>query len=488
MQCRTPEKRAVGVFLFCDGFKAELLYRRRTPALATGLPTGAAVHARSAKRIRGPFASGTTQRAAQPRTRWQSADARVAYRPDISNPVPRMDATAPPSPLALLDEAGTAFVNRVVAAARGYLGAHVSFLAEVIGGEKVIRHTDGPAAPLGLQVGTRYPLEDTYCHRLLQGLIPEVIYNVRDDERARAIPLTARLGIEAYLGVAVVGPEGRPIGTLCCINFDADPQRRERDVGFMRFLAGLIGAQLDEALRAADLRRERHAAIRAVLDAGGPRMVFQPIVAPATGRIAGAEALARFDTGAVRPPDAWFRDAWEIGLGVELELAAVRNALPALQRLPDDAFLSINASPRTLADPGFTAAIADVAAARIVVEITEHAVVEDYGPLVDAVARLRGAGVRVAIDDVGAGYASLRHVLWVAPDIVKLDMSLTRGIDADPVKQALASGLMAFAARTDFMVVAEGVETAAEAEALREVGVRYGQGYLFARPGELSPQ
>lgn len=92
----------------------------------------------------------------------------------------------------------------------------------------------------------------------------------------------------------------------------------------------------------------------------------------------------------------------------------------------------------------------------------------------------------MATDDVGAGYASLRHALWVSPRIVKLDMSLTRGIDANPVKQALACGLMAFAARTEFMVVAEGAETAAEADALREVGVRYGQGYLFAKPGPLA--
>lgn len=399
-----------------------------------------------------------------------------------------MDLTAPPSPLALLDEAGTAFVNRVVAAARGYLGAHVSFLAEVVSGEKVIRHADGAAEALGLGIGTRFPLEDTYCQRLLQGVIPEAIYDVHGDSRAQEIPLTALVGIDAYMGVPVVAPGGRAIGTLCCINFEGDPERRARDVGFMRFLAELVGAQLEETLQRVDRQRERHAAIQAVLDAGGPRMVFQPIVSPESAALVGAEALARFDTEVIRSPDVWFRDAWEVGLGVELELAAVRNALPALQQLPEHAFLSINASPRTLADPGFADAIAGVAAGRIVAEITEHAVVEDYVPLVKAVSRLRATGMRVAIDDVGAGYASLRHVLWVAPDIVKLDMSLTRGIDADPVKQALATGLMAFAARTEFMVVAEGVETVGEAEALREVGVRYGQGYLFGKPGALPVQ
>lgn len=396
-----------------------------------------------------------------------------------------MDMTGP-SPLALLDEAGAAFVNRIVAAARGYLGAHVSFLAEVVGTEKVIRFADGAAAETGVPVGARFALEDSYCHRLLGGLIPEAIYDARHDARAREIPLTRVLGIEAYMGVPVNAPGGRALGTLCCVNFDGDPARRERDVGFLRFLAGLIGGQLEEAVHAHERRRERCDAVRAVLEAGGPRMVFQPIVSPASGALVGAEALARFDAPVFRAPDAWFREAWEVGLGVELELAAVCNALPALAQLPPHAFLSVNASPRTIADARFLDAISQVERGRLVVEITEHAVVDDYAPLVDAVARVRSAGVRVAIDDVGAGYASLRHVLWVSPDIVKLDMSLTRGIDVDPVKQALACGLVAFAARTEFMVVAEGVETAAEADALREVGVRFGQGYLFARPGPLA--
>jgi EAL domain-containing protein (putative c-di-GMP-specific phosphodiesterase class I) len=414
-----------------------------------------------------------------------SGDRAPSYRRVLIQPVPSVDMPGPSSPLALLDEAGAAFVSRVVAAARGYLGAHVSFLAEVVGAEKVIRHVDGPAEAVGLPVGARFALEDSYCHRLLQGMIPEAIYDARNDPVARAIPLTAVLDIEAYMGVPVRAPDGRAIGTLCCINFDGDPERRARDVGFMHFLAGLVGAQLEEALHAADRQRARHAAVREVLDAGGPRMVFQPIVSPASGDIVGAEALARFDGEAPRSPDLWFREAWDVGLGVELELAAVRNAVPALRQLPPDAYLAINVSPSTLADPRFAAAIAGVPATRLVMEITEHAVVEDYAPLVDVIARLRATGVRVAIDDVGAGYASLRHVLSVAPDIVKLDMSLTRGIDTDPVRQALATGLVAFAARTAFVVVAEGVETAAEAEALREVGVRYEQGYLFARPGPL---
>ncbi len=125
-------------------------------------------------------------------------------------------------------------------------------------------------------------------------------------------------------------------------------------------------------------------------------------------------------------------------------------------------------------------------AGRLVLEITEHEAVEDYPSLVDALAPLRANGARVAIDDAGAGFASLRHTLRIAPDIVKLDMSLTRGIDADRGKRALAAALVSFAMEMDFALVAEGIETADELEALRQLGVGFGQGYFLAVPGPLA--
>ncbi|AXK73428.1 EAL domain-containing protein [Lysobacter sp. TY2-98] len=393
-----------------------------------------------------------------------------------------MDTNAPPSPLAHLDHAATAFLQRIAASARDYLNAHVSFVAEVAEAE-VVRATAGPAAAAGLPVGARFELEDTYCHRVLQGRLPEVIYDARVDVRTRDIPLTERLGIESYMGVPVTLRDGRVLGTLCCINFPPEPDHRARDLGFMHFLAALVGDELGESLRAHDLRMQRHEAVHAVLRAGGPRMVMQPIVPLDGGRAIGAEALARFDLPVHATPDVWFHEAHAVGLGIDLELASVRNALPLLQRLPRDTFLSLNASPDTVAHADFADAIARVDPSRLVIEITEHAAVDDYLPVIDAATRLRNAGVRIAIDDVGAGYSSLRHVLQLAPDIAKLDMSLTRDVDRDPAKQALVAGMMAFAMRTGVAVVAEGVETAMEAQALREAGVRFAQGFAFGAPG-----
>ena len=396
-----------------------------------------------------------------------------------------MDATGFPSTLGSLDEDARAFIHRVVVAARGYLGARLGFLAEIVGHEKVILDTDGAALEAGLPVGTRVPVEDTYCHRMLRGELPEAIYDARHDARTRAIRLTEAARIEQYMGVPVRLPGGRPLGTLCCVNFEPHPEHRARDIGFMRVLADLIGLQLQQTTQVNERRLQRMDAIRSIIASGGPSMVFQRIVALDDGRTVGIEALARFHSDVDIAPELWFAEAWSLGLGVELELAAIRRAVPALRQLPPGPYLSVNASPATLASPGFAAVLEGLPLDRLMVEITEHAVVSDYAALADATAAARRDGLRIAIDDVGAGYASLRHVLQACPQMAKLDMSLTRGIDSDVAKQALVGGVVAFASSTGITLVSEGIETQAEAETLRRLGVTHGQGHLYARPGVL---
>jgi EAL domain-containing protein (putative c-di-GMP-specific phosphodiesterase class I) len=119
---------------------------------------------------------------------------------------------------------------------------------------------------------------------------------------------------------------------------------------------------------------------------------------------------------------------------------------------------------------------------RIVMELTEQVKVDDYPRLSSALTELRLMGVRLAIDDTGAGFASLAHILKLGPDIIKLDRELTCGIDHDPVRRALAAALVTFAAHTGADIIAEGIETAAELEVLQGLGIRYGQGYFLGRP------
>ena len=196
----------------------------------------------------------------------------------------------------------------------------------------------------------------------------------------------------------------------------------------------------------------------------------------------GFEALARFRDDRWSTAE-WFQRAAEVELSFELEMTAVRSALALEDRLPRDTYLSINVSQRTARSEVLLRALTDVDPSRTVVEVTEHERVEDYAGLSAALGRLREHGVRVAIDDAGAGFASLRHALMLAPDIMKIDISITQNIDHDLARRALARALISFAAEVGVSVVAEGIETRAELESLRELGVELGQGYYLARPG-----
>jgi EAL domain-containing protein (putative c-di-GMP-specific phosphodiesterase class I) len=230
---------------------------------------------------------------------------------------------------------------------------------------------------------------------------------------------------------------------------------------------------------------EKMRRLRLVLDADPPRMVFQPIAQLNSGKVVGYEALARFDQEPFQPPNVWFAEAAEVGLGAELELAALRLALLEMPSMPHGAVVTLNVSPATAMTSDLAQLLAPHPGERVVLEVTEHAQVEDYDGLLGALGRLRSTGVRLAVDDAGAGFASLHHILLLSPDVIKLDITLVRDINTDPVKRALACSLVTFARDIGSTIVAEGIETAAELGTLVDLGVPWGQGYHLGRPDRL---
>jgi len=214
-------------------------------------------------------------------------------------------------------------------------------------------------------------------------------------------------------------------------------------------------------------------------------MAFQPIYEISSKRVVGFEALARFLLEPHRPPNEWFDEAESVGLGTALEVEAVRRAIGHMSELPEGVYLSVNVSPKTVSALGLQPLLEGVALDHLVVELTEHAVVEDYGTLGQALGDLRERGVRLAVDDAGAGYASLRHIVRLDPDIIKLDAELTRGIEDDPTRRALATALISFARETGESIIAEGVETTGQLDVLQALGVPFAQGFLLGRPAPL---
>jgi diguanylate cyclase (GGDEF)-like protein len=212
---------------------------------------------------------------------------------------------------------------------------------------------------------------------------------------------------------------------------------------------------------------------------------FQPVLELATGRVSGYEGLARFHVEPRRGPDEWFAQAHRVGLGAELETAALEAAL-AVPGRPASSFLAVNVSPRALGSALVREALPEDLSS-IVVELTEHELFGAEDELAAVLAGLRARGARIALDDAGAGYAGLQQLIAVAPDILKLDRSLVHGANADPAKLALLEAMISFASSTGAAVCGEGVEDLDDLRALAELDATYAQGYALARPAPPWP-
>lgn len=268
-----------------------------------------------------------------------------------------------------------------------------------------------------------------------------------------------------------------------------------RDPAFARSLVEKWASLIDFSTTPSALLAERlHArrteialkrSIAEILATGSFRPVFQPIVELATGEVVGHEALTRFSSG--ESPDTVFADAWTVGLGPDLELATLVSAIAAARRLPPGTWLDLNVSPRLPGNaPGLRQAIR-AADRPVVLEITEHDIVDDYVGLLISVRSL-GHDIRLAVDDAGAGVANFGHILDLGPDFVKLDTSLVRGVNAHLGRQALIVGMRYFSRTSGCRLVAEGIETEEEAQTLIKLGVEFGQGYWYGRPAAVDDQ
>jgi EAL domain-containing protein (putative c-di-GMP-specific phosphodiesterase class I) len=225
--------------------------------------------------------------------------------------------------------------------------------------------------------------------------------------------------------------------------------------------------------------------IEAVLRNRTITMALQPVVDTRTLEVVGHEALSRFPDPQYGGPDAWFADAVAVGRGVELEWLAATKALTHLDGEGSD-FLAVNLSPAAVVSVTHLRMIPARLCGRVVIELTEHEPVEDYAALHRALAPIREEGARLAADDLGSGYAGFRHLIRLQPDIIKLDIALVSGIHRNAGKRALARALVSFADEVGAEVIAEGVEEADELEVLRELDVRWAQGYYLGRPETMN--
>lgn len=385
---------------------------------------------------------------------------------------------------AALDDLMTELLRSV----RTSLGMEVAFVSEFTGDLRVFRYVDSEPGFVPLAPGLAGPLDESYCRLVCEGLLPEVVRDAQSEPAVAHLAATHALPVGAHLSVPIRFTDGRLYGTFCCFSRRPDQTLNERDLAVMRTFADFATRMLERTYEAEASRARIRTRLAQVTRERLFEIHYQPLVRIADGRAVGHEALARFTPPwpgePDRAPDAWFREAALAGMLEPLELAVLRSALSGLARLPAG-YLSLNVSPGTILAGHVDELFADAPLDRLVVEVTENASVDDYPMVARKLARLRARGLRLAVDDAGAGSASFRHILGLGPDIIKLDASLVQRIDRDRGRRALAAALVRFAEEIGSHVVAEGVETQAELRVLRDLHVEHAQGFLLGPPAPL---
>lgn len=368
---------------------------------------------------------------------------------------------------------------------RKHLSMEIAYLSEFVGDASVFRVLDAPGLEALVQVGDTRSLSETYCNHIISGDLPQLIPDTGALPFAMSLPITRELPIGAHVSVPIERSDGSIYGMFCCLSPSVNTSLNQRDLDLMQSFARLAQAEVQRTLEV----QSRDAALADLIDntlvSQTFDLVYQPIIELATGRMTGVEALCRFQSEPYRAPNLWFNDAARVGKAKQLEICVIKKALCALQDLPDDLYLSINANPETVASGELVALFTGVQTDRLVLEVTEHIEVSDWAALGRCLQELRAMGVKVAIDDAGAGYSGLQQMVRLQPEIIKLDRSLVDRIDEDPARRSLCAAMVHYAKETDAMLVAEGIEREEEAEVLRLLGVDRGQGYLLARPMPL---
>ena len=369
-------------------------------------------------------------------------------------------------------------MRRACDLARRHLQLDVAAIGELVEGFLVYRAVAGDGARFGIALGTGPETETRYRRGLDEGRLLSVIPDLRAERRRTGLPMIRAGQTGSYVGVPLRLPDGTIYGSLFGLRERPDLSLGPRDADLLSILAGLLAGELARHRAEERARRE----IERVIETEDLAVAYQPIFDIAGSACRGIEALARFPVPMGKPEEI-FAAARDLDLSFELERLVARKVWSLLERLPADRFLSLNLTPTAVLELAHRARMHDdLPLDRLVIEITEHAVVPSYSALRDELEPLRRAGLRIAIDDAGAGYASLRHVVELRPDFVKVDHSLSHGVADDHARLVAVSAFVMLAFDIGAAVVAEGVERELDLAALRDAGVELVQGFLLAAP------
>lgn len=369
-----------------------------------------------------------------------------------------------------------------------FLGMDVAFVSAQVGIGAPMRHQAVAGNAIKGQLEDSLILAEKYCEQIGRGNLPPAISDSQGMPILKSTTFTKNDLIRAFICVPLYDQEQNPTGLLCGFSATTKPRFEHRDLKVLSILSRVASSVLNRHLAAQKARQDAVVDVMDVISTQDFEIYLQPIVSLSNNRPMAVEALCRFSNPSQRTTFGWFELAAKAEMSNDLELAAIEKALGYLPNLPDRMYMTLNAGPDTLADARLHELLSGVPADRVVIELTEHHVIDDLPLLARSLDVLRDRRIGIAIDDLGAGYAGLNTVLGLNADVLKLDRELVSNIHNDPAKQALTKAMIHFARETDAFLIAEGVEKAEENVMLRQLGARLGQGYYYERPAAADEQ
>jgi len=363
------------------------------------------------------------------------------------------------------------FIQQILDSIRHHMNMDVAFIARFTEHDRLIEFTatEETNADPAIKPNDSSPKDETYCQKIVSGEMPGIIPDTSTNRITRTLPVTKSLN--------------------SCYNHSPNDGLKESHSAFLNMMADFIGHIFKKRLGDAVLQNEAREQVEEVLADQKVSIAYQEIKSSQESSLRHFEALARFNTTPYLPPNEWLDKAELVGLSDTVELLIIKqilNELPVLKERVGECCVSINTTPALITSGALVELLADASPKNIIIEVTEHSEIDDYTLFADALMPLVQRGFKIAIDDVGAGFSSLRHILEINASIIKLDMSLVSNIHQDNKKQSLVAALVAFAQMSDLRIIAEGVETEGEYNQLKQLGIEYFQGFYFSRPSALS--
>jgi EAL domain-containing protein (putative c-di-GMP-specific phosphodiesterase class I) len=388
-----------------------------------------------------------------------------------------------PAPSASSDATGAREeIGDMIEALRAHLDMDVAFVSRQIGTtHRIFTHVAARGvAPLN--TGDENPNENSLCWLVIQGKLPERVTDTSHYEAAACLPITEAINVRAHFSVPMRRRDGRVHGSLCCFSYRPRPDIGERDMQMIRSVAAIVSDQIENRIELEERGEEAAAAIARALADDALTVIHQPIFDLTDWHLIGHECLMRDKGLPERSPRKLLEQARTAGRILELELHVARKALATLDPARPERFIAINVSPETIASAALGRLIPEGLASRLVIELNEQEATLDKAALREAI-RILKERAWVAVSAQGIGLSGLQALVDLDPDIVKIDRDCLAGVATDPTRRALVKALVQFTTETGVTLIAQGVETREDLQALRELGVRFAQGFILGKPG-----